>query len=302
MSFTNKTQHYELPQWTGEDKPTFLVDMNNAFAKIDEELYNAGANSDSAQQSAQGANTLAQSVNESLGETNAEVQRINGEVVLLKGTTTTLDNRVQELEGGSGSVSEQLTNLNEKAIINANDIKENQTSIATLQGDMVVAKSDIDKVESQLASGGTKFQFGIDENGNYGYIKAGADTVTPFKVDSDPLIQLGMVSVMCGSGGDCKFNYVFIISDKCKTFKRVTSAGFPNNLFAWDVNGGRTISNAGTIQFYDENGANVGSVTVDNNETKYLVPTNARYASIIIPQWSGSDARNYGTNLIGYES
>lgn len=24
-------------------------------------------------------------------------------------------------------------------------------------------------------------QFGIDENGNYGYIKAGADTVTPFK-------------------------------------------------------------------------------------------------------------------------
>ena len=25
------------------------------------------------------------------------------------------------------------------------------------------------------------FEFGIDENGNYGYIKAGADTVTPFK-------------------------------------------------------------------------------------------------------------------------
>ena len=28
---------------------------------------------------------------------------------------------------------------------------------------------------------GTIFQFGIDSNGNYGYIKAGADTVTPFK-------------------------------------------------------------------------------------------------------------------------
>lgn len=29
------------------------------------------------------------------------------------------------------------------------------------------------------------FEFGIDENGNYGYIKVGADTVTPFKSLSD---------------------------------------------------------------------------------------------------------------------
>lgn len=219
MSFTNKTQHYELPQWTGEDKPTFLVDMNNAFSKIDEELYNAGANSDSAQQSAQGASQLAQSVNETLSETNAEVQRINGEVVTLKGANVTLENRVTELEGGSGSVSEQLTNLNEKAIINANDIKENQTSIAGLQGDMIVAKNDIDTIEGQLVSGTTKFQFGIDEKGNYGYIKAGADTVTPFKTSAEfkkvksvssqgnevntsvnEVINVGQVGIFSGAG------------------------------------------------------------------------------------------------------
>ena len=31
------------------------------------------------------------------------------------------------------------------------------------------------------------FELGIDENGNYGYIKVGADTVTPFKSDSNGL-------------------------------------------------------------------------------------------------------------------
>ena len=34
---------------------------------------------------------------------------------------------------------------------------------------------------SLLTSGDDHFQFGVDSNGNYGYIKAGADTVTPFK-------------------------------------------------------------------------------------------------------------------------
>ena len=34
---------------------------------------------------------------------------------------------------------------------------------------------------SLLTSGNDHFQFGVDSNGNYGYIKAGADTVTPFK-------------------------------------------------------------------------------------------------------------------------
>lgn len=33
----------------------------------------------------------------------------------------------------------------------------------------------------QSVSTGVPFKFGVDENGNYGFIKDGADTVTPFK-------------------------------------------------------------------------------------------------------------------------
>ena len=41
MAFTNQTAHYSLPQWVGDDKPTFLVDLNGAYADIDTGIYEA---------------------------------------------------------------------------------------------------------------------------------------------------------------------------------------------------------------------------------------------------------------------
>ena len=31
MGATNRTANYDLPQWIGTDKPTFLGDLNDAF-------------------------------------------------------------------------------------------------------------------------------------------------------------------------------------------------------------------------------------------------------------------------------
>lgn len=55
MSFTNETTHYGLPQWIGSDKPTYLVDQNNAYQKIDAEIYNANTTAGAAQTAAEGA-------------------------------------------------------------------------------------------------------------------------------------------------------------------------------------------------------------------------------------------------------
>lgn len=41
------------------------------------------------------------------------------------------------------------------------------------------------ELTDDLTDKGVSFRFGIDSNGNYGYIKAGADTVTPFKTGSE---------------------------------------------------------------------------------------------------------------------
>ena len=39
------------------------------------------------------------------------------------------------------------------------------------------------------------FKFGIDENGNYGYYKAGADTVTPFKSGGGIPTKIGNIDL-----------------------------------------------------------------------------------------------------------
>lgn len=77
MGATNKTTNYELPQWIGTDKPTFLGDMNDAFLKIDTGMAEnkdsatsaesiAGASNSKATEAhslAQEANTLANQAN-----------------------------------------------------------------------------------------------------------------------------------------------------------------------------------------------------------------------------------------------
>ena len=155
MSFTNQTQHYGLPQWVGEDKPTFLVDMNNAYAKIDEELYNASAESASALQLASSANNKGDTVLQNLSETNEEVSRVNSEIVMLKGSCTTVENRVTQLEGGSGSVSTQLQALqNDVNLLKSVDNSVKQ-DIATIEGDIAVIKANEDKVYAGVLTAGS---------------------------------------------------------------------------------------------------------------------------------------------------
>lgn len=42
-------------------------------------------------------------------------------------------------------------------------------------------QTEINNIKNRLKSNNIEFKFGVDEDGNYGYYKAGADTVTPFK-------------------------------------------------------------------------------------------------------------------------
>lgn len=38
MAFTDRTDNVRLPQWTDDDKPTWLGDLNTAFKLIDAEF------------------------------------------------------------------------------------------------------------------------------------------------------------------------------------------------------------------------------------------------------------------------
>lgn len=80
MASTNKTTHYELSQYVGSDKPTYLTDYNNDMSAIDTGIYNAQTKADSAYTLADTANgnagtaqTTANSAVTSAGTANTNI-------------------------------------------------------------------------------------------------------------------------------------------------------------------------------------------------------------------------------------
>ena len=94
MSSTNKTTNYELSQFVGTDKPTFLGDYNGDMLKIDTQMKDnadgiatAVASADTANENASSALTKANDVETALGgvsttASNALAKATNNETVL----------------------------------------------------------------------------------------------------------------------------------------------------------------------------------------------------------------------------
>lgn len=89
MSSTNKTEHYNLPQWIGTDKPTFLGDFNGAFLSIDQGVYEAKALAENASEIASQANT-------SVSGNVPRIAKLESDVTSLKAGLTNVQN-IQEI-------------------------------------------------------------------------------------------------------------------------------------------------------------------------------------------------------------
>lgn len=70
MSFTNKTPNYNLPQWLGTDKPSWLVDVNGAFSNIDTAVKAAADSGSGADATAKAALETAQAAQDTANTAN----------------------------------------------------------------------------------------------------------------------------------------------------------------------------------------------------------------------------------------
>lgn len=89
MSFTNHTPNYNLPQYVGTDKPTFLGDFNNAMSAIDTALHN------NEQNAGEGLSEL-QQAQAALDETQETLTEVQTEVANISGIATTVNQNVQQ--------------------------------------------------------------------------------------------------------------------------------------------------------------------------------------------------------------
>ena len=109
MSHTNSTPNYNLPQFVGTDKPTWLNDVNSAFSSIDTQMK---ANADSVTT----ANTTATTAQNAVGtlanlnttvktDTVSAINEVNTNVGIAQNTAngasttaTATDNRLTAFE------------------------------------------------------------------------------------------------------------------------------------------------------------------------------------------------------------
>ena len=106
MASTNKTTHYELSQYVGTDKPTYLTDYNNDMTAIDSGIYNAQDKADSAYTLANTADGKADT-----GITNAGLAQADATSALTKiGNLSNLD--TTEKTSVVGAINENTRNIN----------------------------------------------------------------------------------------------------------------------------------------------------------------------------------------------
>ena len=86
MGYTNKTSHYELPQYVANDKPSWLGDFNSAMLKIDTIM----ADNDATAKAADSAATAAQT---QVGAISGQISTIQGQVNTAVDTATSADGK-----------------------------------------------------------------------------------------------------------------------------------------------------------------------------------------------------------------
>lgn len=91
MSSTNKTTHYDLSQYVGTDKPTYLSDYNSDMAKIDAALYQANTNASTAESNASTALTQAGQALSKANTNEDDITDLESVTDLLKTNVTTLN-------------------------------------------------------------------------------------------------------------------------------------------------------------------------------------------------------------------
>lgn len=122
MSYTNKTLHYELPQYVGTDIPSILTDLNDSYEAIDEAIYAVASK---------------QSTDEATVQ--ALAQQVSTQGVEIAQNTTNLANEITARQNGDSALDTRLTTA--------------ENNIASAQGNISTITGRVGALETKVGSG-----------------------------------------------------------------------------------------------------------------------------------------------------
>lgn len=117
MSSTNKTNYYDLSQYIGTDKPTYLGDYNSDMSKIDAGIHGADDKATTASQNAGSAIARVGEVEKTVKSHTTAITTLQTDVTGLKESVKTAQNTATSADGKADS-AQQTAN---SALLTANN-------------------------------------------------------------------------------------------------------------------------------------------------------------------------------------
>lgn len=110
MGYTNKTSHYNLPQWIAGDKPSWLGDVNTAMLNIDTAIAGAAASASAAESSAAAANAQVQAQEPKISKNTTDIQALTENLADTQGEVNNVKTTAEEaLPKSGGTMTGALT-------------------------------------------------------------------------------------------------------------------------------------------------------------------------------------------------
>ena len=180
MSSTNKTTHYELSQYVGSDKPTYLSDYNGDMLKIDTAINSAKTVADTATADIATLSTTVTTAqntantavtNAATAQTTADgaVTNIGTLANLTTTSKTNLVSAINEVDGEIGNISNLTTDVKTDVVSAVNSIEtkieelDNYSTSETFTGKLYIDSNNVShKIYRRVFTTAT-----VDSSGTY---------------------------------------------------------------------------------------------------------------------------------------
>lgn len=255
MGYTNKTSHYELPQYVANDKPSWLGDFNAAMLKIDTAMADNDATAEAANSAATGAQTQVAAL-------SSQLSTIQGQVNTAVDTATAADGKAttaQTVAGEANTNASEAKTLAGEAKTLAQAAKTSaDTATETANNANTLASAALPKsggvMSGNLILNGAPTEANQAATKQYVDEKSGGDSATtPFTAISGSG-AMGFSAVVIGSVVSCQFawngsgtgNNVNVATLNGNPFNLVAGE---DHLFGAGVLGQQTVSDMLSIKY-----------------------------------------------------
>ena len=228
---TNKTANYELPQFVGTDKPTWLGDFNSAMSAIDAGMATNASDIED-------LDTRVTSAEATASQASQNVATLTGRVSTVESSASTATTTANNAQQTATSALNTANTANGKADTNATNIATNTSDISDLQ----TAIANLAPVVLYSDSTGTSGNVALSDSvSNYSYLEIFAyesqnssEIYNKYDVNEGRDLNLSAVTILQNGNLARLESQTYIVSGNTLTVKSGTTGHV--NIFTKTIN------------------------------------------------------------------